>query len=415
MASVKLMETKDGKRFYKISVSRGYGKSPFTTRFYWPLAADGQPVSKRTAERELKSAAAEFERACAAGEVLTRAEAKEKAAQEAAAAAAEAAKLKKFKDYADGVFMAEKTVMLSENARSSYRSNLDNHIFPVLSDFCMTEITSAQIKKLLVDMQIAGYAHSTVVKVFNILGGIFGMAFEDGTIEINPMARVKRPVPRADEAPKEESEMALTAEELRRVLDCLKQEPLKWQAYIQVMADTGARRGEVCGITWRDINFNKGEITVRHNIQYSKEKGGIYDKRPKNKKVRTVDVGEDTIAILRQLRDEQAAACISKWVFTQDESAEVMFPTSPTKYFKTFGDRYGIANFHPHLLRHTSASLSLTNGADVKSTADRLGHSEAVLLRRYAHSNADSIRKAGTMAREAVSKAQNGEKKAAQG
>ena len=46
MASTKLMETKDGKRFFKISVSRGYGKSPYTMRWYWP---DGW--SKRTAER----------------------------------------------------------------------------------------------------------------------------------------------------------------------------------------------------------------------------------------------------------------------------------------------------------------------------------------------------------------------------
>ena len=83
-----------------------------------------------------------------------------------------------------------------------------------------------------------------------------------------------------------------------------------------------------------------------------------------------------------------------------------MFPQSPTRYFKKFGEKYGIPNFHPHLLRHTSASLSLTNGADIKSTADRLGHSEAVLLRKYAHSNPDSIRKAGEASRNAVKKVQ---------
>ena len=48
MASIKQMETKDGKRFFKISVSRGYGKSAYTTRWYWP---DGW--SKKAAEREV--------------------------------------------------------------------------------------------------------------------------------------------------------------------------------------------------------------------------------------------------------------------------------------------------------------------------------------------------------------------------
>ena len=53
MASIKLSETKDGRRFFQISVSRGYGKSPYKTRWYWP---DGW--SKRTAEREAAKQAA---------------------------------------------------------------------------------------------------------------------------------------------------------------------------------------------------------------------------------------------------------------------------------------------------------------------------------------------------------------------
>ena len=62
--------------------------------------------------------------------------------------------------------------------------------------------------------------------------------------------------------------------------------------------------------------------------------------------------------------------------------------------------------FHPHLLRHTSASLSLTNGGDIKSIADRLGHADAsTTLRMYAHANADSVRRAGQAARDALKEA----------
>lgn len=65
MASIKLNETKDGRRFFQISVSRGYGKAPYKRRWYWP---DGW--SKRTAEREAAKQAAAFELACKNGEVL---------------------------------------------------------------------------------------------------------------------------------------------------------------------------------------------------------------------------------------------------------------------------------------------------------------------------------------------------------
>ena len=397
MASTKLMETKDGKRFFKISVSRGYGKTPYTTRWYWP---DGW--SKRTAERELAKVAAEFELKCGNGEVLNRAEIKQKDAEKQA----EAAKLKTVRQYANGVFMPTKETTFSENARSSYRMFLDKHIFPVIGDTLLVDISPAMISKLLVDFQKAGYAHATAVKLYNILNGIFEMAFLDDSIPINPMLKVKRPAPRKDEAPKEEADKALTVKELSRVLSCVEQEPLKWQAYINLAADSGARRGELCGLQWSDIEWSKGTVSIRRNLQYTTA-AGVYETSPKNGKTRTVDVGEETLALLLKHRREQSAEHLSKWVFTQDGTADPMHPQSPTRYFKKFGAKYGIEDFHPHKLRHSSASIAITNGADIVSVSERLGHSDtAVTLRMYAHANVESIRRAGQTVRDAL-KAQN--------
>lgn len=398
MASTKLMETKDGKRFFKISVSRGYGKTPYTMRWYWP---DGW--SKRSVERELKKVSAEFERACSAGEVLNRSQEKEKAAQEAA----EAAKLKTVRQYADGVFMPTKEATFSENARSSYRMFLDKHILPVLGDVLLVEVSPAMISKLLIDFQRAGYAHATTVKLYNILNGIFEMAFLDDSIPMNPMLKVKRPAPRKDEQPKEESDKAYTVQELSYILSCAAQEPLQWQTYISLAADTGLRRGECCGLQWSDIDFKAGAVTVRRNLQYTAA-AGVYATSPKNGKVRVVDVGPDTLALLKQLREKQAQSCISKWCFTQEGTAEPMHPQSPTRYFQKFGQRYGVKDFHPHKLRHSSASIAITSGADVVSVSERLGHSDtAVTLRMYAHANEESIRRAGQTVRDAL-KAQQG-------
>ena len=398
MASIKLNETKDGRRFFQISVSRGYGKAPYKTRWYWP---DGW--SKRTAEREAAKQAAAFELACKNGEVLNRAQEREKAAQEAA----EAAKLKTVRQYADGVFMPTKEATFSENARSSYRMFLDKHILPVLGDVLLVEVSPAMISKLLIDFQRAGYAHATTVKLYNILNGIFEMAFLDDSIPMNPMLRVKRPAPRKDEQPKEESDKAYTVQELSYILSCAAQEPLQWQTYISLAADTGLRRGECCGLQWSDIDFKAGAVTVRRNLQYTAA-AGVYATSPKNGKVRVVDVGPDTLALLKQLREKQAQSCISKWCFTQEGTAEPMHPQSPTRYFQKFGQRYGVKDFHPHKLRHSSASIAITSGADVVSVSERLGHSDtAVTLRMYAHANEESIRRAGQTVRDAL-KAQQG-------
>ena len=398
MASIKLNETKDGRRFFQISVSRGYGKAPYKTRWYWP---DGW--SKRTAEREAAKQAAAFELACKNGEVLNRAQEREKAAQEAA----EAAKLKTVRQYADGVFMPTKEATFSENARSSYRMFLDKHILPVLGDVLLVEVSPAMISKLLIDFQRAGYAHATTVKLYNILNGIFEMAFLDDSIPMNPMLKVKRPAPRKDEQPKEESDKAYTVQELSYILSCAAQEPLQWQTYISLAADTGLRRGECCGLQWSDIDFKAGAVTVRRNVPFTAA-GGVYATSPKNGKVRVVDVGPDTLALLKQLREKQAQSCISKWCFTQEGTAEPMHPQSPTRYFQKFGQRYGVKDFHPHKLRHSSASIAITSGADVVSVSERLGHSDtAVTLRMYAHANEESIRRAGQTVRDAL-KAQQG-------
>ena len=399
MASIKLNETKDGRRFFQISVSRGYGKAPYKTRWYWP---DGW--SKRTAEREAAKQAAAFELACKNGEVLNRAQEREKAAQEAA----EAAKLKTVRQYADGVFMPTKEATFSENARSSYRMFLDKHILPVLGDVLLVEISPAMISKLLIDFQRAGYAHATTVKLYNILNGIFEMAFLDESIPMNPMLKVKRPAPRKDEQPKEESDKAYTVQELSHILSCAAQEPLQWQTYISLAADTGLRRGECCGLQWSDIDFKAGAVTVRRNLQYTAA-AGVYATSPKNGKVRVVDVGPDTLALLKQLRVRQARSCFSEWCFTQEGTAEPMHPQSPTRYFKKFGERYGVKDFHPHKLRHSSASIAITSGADVVSVSERLGHSDtAVTLRMYAHANEESIRRAGQTVRDALKKAGQG-------
>ena len=393
MASIKELQTKDGRRFFQISVSRGYGKAPYKKRWYWP---DGW--ARRTAEREARKVAAEFERACAAGEVLNREQEKQKAAWEAA----EAAKLKTVRQYAEGIFMPTKEATLTENSRSTYQMFLDRHILPVIGDLLLVDVTPAIIQKLLLDFQRSGKAHATAVKLYNILNGLFSMAFMDDSIPMSPMLKVKRPAPRKDEAPKEESSKAMTVRELRSLLSSIAQEPLKWRAYITLSADSGGRRGELCGLQWRDIDWTAGTVTIRRNLQYTAQKG-VYVASPKNGKSRLVDIGPDTLALLRQLREEQSASCISQWVFTRDGSSEPMHPQTPTAYFREIGKRYGIPDFHPHKLRHTSASIAITSGADVVSVSERLGHSDtAVTLRMYAHANEESIRRAGQTVRDAL-------------
>ena len=392
MAYTREKKTKDGRRYYEIEVSRGRGKGCISRRWYVP---DGW--SNRAIKHELMKVCAELERKVEDGEVVSRQDVKTQKEAEIL----EKQKIKTVKQYVENVFMPTKEVIISENARASYQSNLDKHIYPALGDYPLQDVSPVMIQKFLLDFQ-KNHAHSTCIKIYNIINGIFGMAFLDDTIEKNPMMKVKRPVPKKDEKGKNDMEKALTVEKLNYVLDCVKSEPLKWQAYILLAADSAARRGELCGACWSDIDWREQTITFSRNLQYTSEKG-VYLTTPKNGKSRVVDIGQDTLDVLKRLQREQSRSCISKYIFTQEGSAEPMFPQSPNRYFQRFAKKYGIQNFHPHTLRHTSASISITSGGDVVSVSERLGHSDtAVTLRMYAHANPESVRKAGQAVRDAL-------------
>lgn len=391
MASYRKLITKDGRVFYEIRVSRGRGKTYLTSRWYPP---DGW--SLKAIERELIRQAAEFERKVKNGEIISREEQKDKELREKQ----EAAKIQTLRQFSEKVFMPSLTVRCSENTRCSYQLNLDNWILPALGDLKMPEITSANISAVLLSMQSQGKAQGTCVKVYTVLHSLFKMAYMGDVIEKNPMDKVERPRPRKDEVQGKQVE-AYTVEEVQRILAGLESEPIKWRAFLRLLIDTGIRRGEACAIRWRDVDFQANTITISGNLCYTPQKG-VYLDTPKNGHTRTVDVDPDVMKLLRALRASQKV--ISQYVFSQD-NGQPIHPQSPTRYMKKFSERYGVPDLHPHKLRHTFASIAITNGADVASVSEKLGHSDkAVTLRMYTHADAESMKRASNIFRDAIKK-----------
>lgn len=395
MASSRKLFTKDGTPFYEISVSRGRNKPRLSTRWYPPHG-----WSQKAIDKELKKQEASFEKAVKDGKILSKDEQKELDRLKAA----EEAKIKTLKQYCESVYMPTIAVNCAENTRSSYQGNLDKWIFPALGNFKITEITAAQIDALFISMKSQGKSHATVIKVYNIIFGIFKRAYKHDLIEKNPMDKVTRPEPRKDEVKKQEPE-SYTADEIITIWNSLEREPLKWRAYVRLLIDTGARRGEICGLQWKDVDFKENRITIAGNLCYTKAKG-VYLDTPKNGKIRTVDVDPAVMALLQQHRREQIHKFLGPYVFTQDDYPDPMHPQSPTRYLKKFEKKYGIPDLHPHKLRHSFASIAITNGADIASVSEKLGHSDkSVTLRMYTHADQESIKKTSDIFRKAIKQA----------
>lgn len=395
MPTIDRKETKDGKAYYRIRYKGGRDLPEKSMRWYVPYG-----WSQKAIDRELPKIAAEFERQCKAGEKITLKEQKQREQEEAAAQAAILTIDRYWKEY----FMPQKSITLAEHSRDSFERNFKNHISPVIGQKRITDVTSADITKLLTDFQASGHAHSSCVKVYGILNIVFKAAYMTELIEKNPMDRVQRPKARKDEM-KPSSPDAYTAQELRYILQCLQQEPLKWQCLIRLLIVTGMRRGECCGLQWADVDFTNCTVKIERTAGYTKE-CGIYTNSPKNGRTRTVDVDPAVIALLQRLRIEQSEKCLSSFIFSQDGKNEPLHPDSPTRYLDKFGKRYKLEDCHPHKLRHSFASVALADGgADVVSVSEILGHSDtAVTLRVYAHASEESRKRASSAFRKALEK-----------
>lgn len=391
MPTIRKLTTKNGDRdFYEIKVSRGRKKAPLTTRWYPPTG-----WSRKAIERELNKVAAEFERKVNEGEIVSRAEqreAEEKAAQEAAA-------IMTVERYGKEIFLPTKRLTLTPNSYDSFERNLRLYLYPAIGSKKITEVVPADVSAIILKMQKEGKAHASCVKFYTIVNLLFKMAFMSDIIEHNPLDKVERPKPTKDEKAKRADVEAFTKDELLYILNCLKKEPLKWQVYVSLLANTGCRRGEISALQWSDINFDTGEVNISKSLSYTKAEGNHIG-TPKNGKSRIVYADNSSLDLLRKLRFEQATTHMSKYIFTQDNSAEPWHAQTPTKYFADFGNKYNVEGFHPHKLRHTFASLAITAGADIASISEILGHSDkAVTLRVYSHADEESRKRAAQVFR----------------
>lgn len=98
------------------------------------------------------------------------------------------------------------------------------------------------------------------------------------------------------------------------------------------------------------------------------------------------------ISMLKRYRAEQTGLQLrlgnawhsDNWIFIQADG-KAMYPTTPTLWFSKFLKRHNLAHKKFHALRHTSATLLLSNGTNIKNVAARLGHAQLKTTNRYVH------------------------------
>ena len=403
MPSVTERTLKDGSRVYEIRVARG--RDPVTGKQLTPYTTRYKPPEGWSAKKAMKQAqveAAAFEARCKAGEVMTKAERKTYEQEQiriAEQAKREEASKLTFSSYVE-LFLKESTISRSDGTLLNYR-NVFRRATSFFGEYKMEEITPVIVRAYITELQANGVSerngaplsYNTVAKHYNVLHTFFEAAVTDEIIEFSPMQRMKKPKPKKDDIKMESK--ALTLDQSKRLIECLKNEPLMWRVLVMLLLDSGCRRGEAVALRWDDVDLKTGYTQVKGNAQYTVEKGK-YITTPKSGKGRMVILNQPVIAILKEWKREQTKWLLSMglphtgFIFTLDDG-EMLNPNAPTKYLSKFGKKYNFPGLHPHTLRHTMATVSIANGADVVSISKKLGHAApSITLNIYSHANQEA-------------------------
>ena len=174
-----------------------------------------------------------------------------------------------------------------------------------------------------------------------------------------------------------------------------------YQVVIYLAIDSGARRGELTGLTWEDIDLKNGTIQINKITQYL-PKLGIYEKETKNSTSdRKIYISDTTTKLLKQYKKEQMELKLklgNKWgkskrVFTTDYGFD-MHPETPSKIFKSIIEKYNLKKIKFHALRHTSISLMISKGIQTQVISKKAGHSSVQITHStYSHFFDDEFKK----------------------
>lgn len=183
---------------------------------------------------------------------------------------------------------------------------------------------------------------------------------------------------------------ALTDDEIRRLLKAA--EATRWRSFIVLALATGARRGELCGLSWADIDLDATRLCIRHSL--SQTKGCVELKDTKTHRERKVGLSSWALDALRRQRvmlaEDRLRAPVGLYgdsdaVFA-NELGEHVTPMAATKAFRRIAKAAGISTRRLHDTRHTAASHLIGDGTDIRTVAGVLGHeSPNITLSIYAH------------------------------
>lgn len=309
------------------------------------------------------------------------------------------------KDFSQKWIKEYAAIHLEATTVEIYGILLDTHILPALGHLKLARIQPAHLNKLYSDMlesrkdgKDGGYSPTTIKRCHAVTSSMLETAAKWNIITENPCKRVKPPKQAKTEA------KFFTPEQAAAFLAELDAETktgqiqLQHSIFLQLALFCGLRRGELIALRWPDIDFDTCILTVNKSTAILK--GKKHQKDTKNRSSeRSIAVPGHIIKLLKRYRIEYntyklsigSAWAGSDFLFIQWDGSQ-MYPSTPNGVISKVIHRYNanhdepLPEVTPHGLRHTSATLLISENVDIRTVSNRLGHAQtSTTMNIYSH------------------------------
>lgn len=274
---------------------------------------------------------------------------------------------------------------VSPGTLDSYTNTFNGHIKPVLGKKKMTSVSNMQVQQLYNNMADDEFAKGTIKLTASVLYGMFEQAKKNGLVKMNVASSAT--VQGGKEA---KERIALSLEEQMQFQEYIKKNSEYYRLFLFALC-TGMRNGEVRGVCWSDVDFDKKLIHVSGTLKYIKGKGH-YKGKPKSttskREIPMLGICYDLLKEQKQRQEEQKQIAGKYWN-PVDNLDDLVFTTGTGRLVsreivtKELNDTIAlmredgqikIPHFTFHTFRHTFATRGLELGIPLKVMQVLLGH-----------------------------------------